>query len=152
MNCAHLAAGGSDLFEPRDIADMASTERPLSPHLGIYRWQAQMVTSILHRASGIALATGSILLLVGLLALATGPAAFARVQAFCTSWLGIILLVGWTWSLAFHLLNGIRHLLQDAGMGFRIEQFVRNSWLASIGSIVLTVLVWVIALACGGAA
>lgn len=111
-----------------------------------------MVTSILHRASGIALAAGSILLLIGLLALAAGPAAFAKVQAFCTSWIGIILLLGWTWSLAFHLLNGIRHLLQDAGMGFRIEQFVRNSWLVSIGSIVLTILVWAIALAGGGAA
>lgn len=131
---------------------MASTERPLSPHLGVYRWQAQMVTSILHRATGMALAAGSILLLVGLIALAAGPAAFESVRDFCTSWIGIVLLLGWSWSLAFHLLNGIRHLLQDAGLGFRIEQFVRNSWLSVIGSIVLTILVWAGVLLTGGAA
>lgn len=131
---------------------MASTERPLSPHMGIYRWQAQMVTSILHRATGIALAAGSILLLVGLIALAAGPAAFGSVSRFCTSWIGILLLLGWSWSLAFHLLNGIRHLLQDAGLGFQIEQFVRNSWLSVIGSIVLTILVWAFVLLTGGAA
>lgn len=131
---------------------MARTERPLSPHVGIYRWQAQMVTSILHRATGIALAAGSVLLLVGLIALAAGPAAFESVSAFCTSWVGIALLLGWSWSLAFHLLNGIRHLLQDAGLGFQIEQFVRNSWLSVIGSIVLTVLVWAFVLLTGGAA
>ncbi len=131
---------------------MASTERPLSPHLGVYRWQAQMVTSILHRATGIALAAGSILLLAGLIALAAGPAAFESVSGFCTSWIGILLLLGWSWALAFHLLNGIRHLLQDAGLGFRIEQFVRNSWLSVIGSIVLTILVWALVLLTGGAA
>ncbi|MGA7297129.1 MAG: succinate dehydrogenase, cytochrome b556 subunit [Rhodanobacteraceae bacterium] len=130
---------------------MASTERPLSPHLGIYRWQVQMVTSILHRATGIALVAGSILLLISLLALAAGPAAFAAVRDFCTSWIGIVLLVGWVWSLAFHLLNGIRHLLQDAGLGFRIEQFVRSSWLSVVGSLLLTILVWAFVLLPGGA-
>lgn len=131
---------------------MATTERPLSPHLGIYRWQVQMVTSILHRATGMALAAGSILLLIGLLTLASGPEAYASVQSFCGSWLGTILLLGWTWSLAYHLCNGIRHLLQDAGLGFRIEQFVRNGWVVVIASVVLTVLVWACVLVGGGAA
>lgn len=131
---------------------MPATARPLSPHISIYRWQIQMVTSILHRASGIALAAGTLLLCLALIALAAGPDAFAEVQAFGASWIGTILLIGWTWSLAFHLLNGLRHLLQDIGLGFRIEQFVRNSWLAVIGSLVLTVLLWVCVFAQGGAA
>ena len=120
---------------------MSSRPRPLSPHLSVYRWQIQMVTSILHRATGIALAFGTILVVVALLALAAGPEAFAAVHGFCTSWLGMILLLGWTWSFAFHLLNGIRHLLQDAGLGFEIPDFVRNGWIASVGSLVLTALV-----------
>lgn len=121
---------------------MPATARPLSPHLGIYRWQIQMVTSILHRATGIALAAGTILLVVALLALASGPDAYARVASFCGSWIGTILLVGWSWALAFHLLNGIRHLAQDLGYGFLPAQFVRNGWIVSIGSLLLTGLLW----------
>jgi succinate dehydrogenase / fumarate reductase cytochrome b subunit len=121
---------------------MPATARPLSPHLSIYRWQIQMVTSILHRATGIALAAGTILLVVALLALASGPEAYARVQGFCASWIGLLLLLGWTWSLAYHLLNGIRHLLQDAGLGYAPQQFVRNGWIVVVGSVVLTALVW----------
>lgn len=131
---------------------MPATARPLSPHLSVYRWQIQMVTSILHRATGIALAAGSILLVVALLALASGPDAYARVSAFCASWIGIVLLFGWTWALSFHLLNGIRHLLQDIGMGFAPAQFVRNGWIAAIGSFALTALVWACVVMRGGAA
>lgn len=111
-----------------------------------------MVTSILHRATGVALAGGTILLLVALLALASGPDAWARLAAFCNAWYGRILLVGWTWAFAFHLLNGIKHLLQDVGWGFTIPQFVRNGWLAVAGSVVLTVLIWACVLIQGGAA
>lgn len=121
---------------------MPATARPLSPHLGIYRWQIQMITSIVHRATGIALAAGTILLVVALLALASGPEAYAKVAAFCDSWIGIVLLVGWTWSLAFHLLNGIRHLAQDVGYGYLPAAFVRNGWIVTIGSLLLTGLVW----------
>lgn len=131
---------------------MPASARPLSPHISIYRWQIQMVTSILHRASGIALAFGTILLCLALAALATGPDAFAEVRGFCASWPGLILLFGWSWSLAFHLLNGIRHLWQDIGLGFQIGQFVRNGWLATIGSLVLTALIWGCVFMQGGAA
>ncbi len=130
---------------------MASTGRPLSPHLGIYRWQAQMVSSILHRATGIALTAGTLLVTWGLLALAAGPAAFAGFTAFCASPLGLLLLLGWTWALSYHLLNGVRHLLQDAGLGYAVAAFVRNSWLAVIGSLLLTILVWAWVLSGGGA-
>jgi len=121
---------------------MSANARPLSPHIGIYRWQIQMVTSILHRATGIALAAGTILLVVALLALAAGPQAWAGVAAFCGSWIGTILLIGWTWSLAYHWLNGIRHLVQDLGHGFLPATFVRNGWIVTIGSLLLTALVW----------
>lgn len=131
---------------------MPATARPLSPHISIYRWQIQMVTSILHRATGIALAAGTVLLVVALLALASGPEAYAKVQAFCASWLGLFLLFGWTWSLAYHLLNGIRHLLQDAGLGYLPTQFVRNGWLVVIGSLALTALVWICVFAQRGGA
>jgi len=121
---------------------MPATARPLSPHLTVYRWQIQMVTSIVHRGTGLFLALGTALLCVGLLALASGPEAFAKVSAFSASWIGLVLLLGWTWSLAFHLLNGIRHLLQDIGLGYAPHVFVRNGWLVTIGSFVLTALVW----------
>lgn len=131
---------------------MPATARPLSPHLSIYRWQIQMVTSILHRATGIALAVGTILFVAALLALASGQEAYDCVRGFCGSWIGLILLFGWTWSLAYHLLNGVRHLLQDGGLGYLPAQFVRNGWLAVIGSLVLTALVWACVLAQRGGA
>jgi succinate dehydrogenase / fumarate reductase cytochrome b subunit len=121
---------------------MAQTGRPLSPHLGIYRWQVQMVTSILHRITGVALAVGTLILLWGLLALATGPDAWNTFGYWAGSVIGTILLIGWTWSLFYHLCNGIRHLFQDGVLGYEIPQFVRNSWLSVIVSLVLTVVVW----------
>ena len=131
---------------------MPANARPLSPHIQIYRWQVQMVTSILHRATGIALAAGTLLLLAMLLALASGAEAWGWIGAFCRSWLGLLLLLGWSWALSFHLLNGVRHLLQDLGWGYAIPQFVRNGFLVSIGSFVLTALLWLCAwLEWGGA-
>ena len=121
---------------------MPATARPLSPHLSVYRWQIQMMTSIVHRGTGIFLAFGMILVCVGLLALAWSENAFAELRAFCASWIGMLLLLGWTWSLAFHLLNGIRHLLQDVGLGYAPATFVRNGWIVTIGSFMLTALVW----------
>ncbi|MGA9334285.1 MAG: succinate dehydrogenase, cytochrome b556 subunit [Rudaea sp.] len=131
---------------------MTTSARPLSPHLQVYRWQVQMVTSILHRVTGVALAVGTIMLVAVLVALAAGPHPYEYVRGFCSSWLGLFLLFGWTWSLAFHLLNGIRHLLQDAVMGYAINQFVRNSWLSVGGSLLLTAAIWACVFARGGVA
>jgi len=125
---------------------MANRERPLSPHLQVYRWQAQMVTSILHRATGVALVAGMLGLTWGLLALAGGPDRWSEFAASVGSPLGKLVLFGFSWALAFHLINGVRHLLQDAGFGFAIEDFVRSSWVSIIGSVVLVVLVWAIVL------
>ena len=129
---------------------MATRERPLSPHLQVYRWQVQMVTSILHRATGIVLVVGLAGLVWGLLALAAGPQRWAAFAACAGSWFGRLVLFGFSWALAFHLINGIRHLVQDAGQGYAIPEFVRSSWLSVIGSFVLVALAWGVALAHGG--
>ena len=130
---------------------MADTRRPLSPHMQIYKWQVQMVTSILHRATGIALAVGTLLVLWGLVSLAGGEESFSQFRTCIGSPIGLVLLFGWSWSLFYHLCNGIRHLVQDAGAGYAIPQFVRSSWLSIVGSLVLTVLVWAFVFT-GGAA
>ncbi len=130
---------------------MADTRRPLSPHLQVYKWQVQMVTSILHRATGIALAVGTLLVLWGLVSLAGGEESFNQFTTCVGSPIGLVLLFGWSWALFYHLCNGIRHLVQDAGAGYAITQFVRSSWLSIVGSLVLTVLVWAYVLT-GGAA
>lgn len=126
--------------------DPRAGERPLSPHLQVYRWQVQMVTSILHRATGIALAVGMLGLVWGLLALAGGYERWGAFAACAASPFGKIVLFGFSWALAFHLINGIRHLVQDAGHGYTVPEFVRSSWLSVIGSVVLVALAWGIAL------
>jgi succinate dehydrogenase / fumarate reductase, cytochrome b subunit len=134
------------------MAAMAETRRPISPHIQIYRWQIQMVTSILHRATGIALAAGTALVVWGVLALAGGSEHFDRFKAVVGSPVGLLLMFGWSWALFYHLCNGIRHLVQDAGAGYQIVQFVRSSWLSVIVSVLLTLLVWAWVLVGGGAA
>ena len=121
-------------------------ERPLSPHLQVYKWQVQMVTSILHRATGMALAVGMLAMVWGLLALADGPERWDAFAACVGSPLGQVVLFGFAWSLAYHLINGIRHLVQDAGHGYAIPDFVRSSWISIIGSVALVVVVWGIVL------
>ncbi len=121
-------------------------ERPLSPHLQVYRWQVQMVTSILHRATGVVLVVGALGMVYALIALAAGPERWETFTACAGSVFGKIILFGFSWALAYHLLNGIRHLMQDAGHGFAIQDFVRNSWISIIGSVVLVAVVWAIVL------
>ena len=117
-------------------------QRPLSPHLQVYRWQVQMVTSILHRATGVALVAGALGMVWGLVALAGGPDRWAVFAECVGSPLGQVVLFGFSWALAYHLLNGIRHLVQDAGAGFDIPDFVRSSWISIIGSVLLVALAW----------
>ena len=126
--------------------------RPLSPHLDVYKWQVQMVTSILHRATGIALVAGMLGLVWGLVALAGGEKSWAAFATCAGSLLGQLVLFGFSWALAYHLINGVRHLVQDAGHGWSIPEFVRSSWISIIGSVVLGVVVWAIVLFRGGAA
>jgi succinate dehydrogenase / fumarate reductase cytochrome b subunit len=101
---------------------MPPTERPLSPHLQIYRLQITSVLSILHRITGVALTLGTLLLTWWLVSAAYGPDAFANAQAFVGSWFGQLLLWGFTFALFYHLGNGIRHLAWDFGWGFELPQ------------------------------
>lgn len=124
-----------------------SASRPLSPHLQIYRLQITSVLSFSHRLAGLALSLGTLLLVWWLVALATSPQAFAGVQSFVGSWFGRFLLLGWTFSLFFHLANGIRHLCWDAGYGFEIKTATTSGWVVVGASVALTVIVWIVALA-----
>ena len=130
---------------------MASQNRPLSPHLQVYKPQLTSVLSITHRATGIALAVGTLLLVWWLVAAATGESAFADVQAFIGSWVGRLLLLGWSFALFYHLCNGLRHLFWDAGKGLELETAYMTGRLVVAASIVLTVAVWVWAYASMGA-
>ena len=107
---------------------MAQAERPLSPHLQVYKPQLTSVLSISHRATGIALSVGTVLLVWWLLAAARGPDAYDAVRGFTGSWIGVLLMVGWTYSLFFHLCNGIRHLFWDAGYGFDLPTTYKSGW------------------------
>lgn len=125
-------------------------ERPLSPHLRIYRPMLTMMMSIFHRITGAALYFGTLLLAWWLLAIASGPNAYATVQWFMNSWLGHLILFGYTWALVHHMLGGIRHLIWDAGYGFGPSE---REWLARatiIGSIGLTLILWAVGYVVGG--
>jgi succinate dehydrogenase / fumarate reductase cytochrome b subunit len=116
-----------------------------------YRWSLTMTMSIVHRATGVALYSGTLLLAWWLIACAAGPAAYANVQAFTGSWIGRLILFGYTWSLMHHLLSGIRHFVWDLGYGFKAAEREWLTWAALIGGVALTVLLWVIAYSMGAA-
>jgi succinate dehydrogenase / fumarate reductase, cytochrome b subunit len=118
---------------------MTSAERPLSPHLTIYKPQLTSVLSFNHRATGVFLSVGSVFLAWWLVAAATSDAAFATVQWFLGSWLGLLMLLGWTFSFFFHLCNGIRHLVWDAGYGYELRTTYASGWTVVAASGVLTV-------------
>lgn len=105
-----------------------------------------MVTSIVHRATGMVLVVGLLAMVWGLLALAAGAERWDAFAACVGSPLGKVVLFGFSWALAYHLINGIRHLVQDAGHGYAIPDFVRSSWISIIGSVVLVVVAWGIVL------
>ena len=118
--------------------------RPLSPHLQIYRPMLTMMMSIAHRISGASLAVGFTLLTWWLVAISMGPEAYACVAAFFGSLIGRALLLLFTWALIHHMLGGIRHLIWDTGAGFSRTSIEVLAWLTITGSIVLTILVWVV--------
>jgi succinate dehydrogenase / fumarate reductase cytochrome b subunit len=128
----------------------ARIERPLSPHIQVYRWTLTMALSIVHRATGIALYAGTLLLVWWLVAAASGPAAYANVQAFTGSIIGRLIVFGYTWALMHHMLSGVRHFFWDLGYGFKANEREALTWGAAIGGIVLTVLIWIVAYAIGG--
>ena len=123
---------------------MTNDDRPLSPHLSIYRWPITMATSILHRATGVALAVGFILFVFWLAEAASGPDAYAVFSTAMGSIIGRILLLGWSWAFFYHLANGIRHLVWDVGFGFEKAQANTSSWFVIVTSVVLTAAFWMV--------
>jgi succinate dehydrogenase / fumarate reductase cytochrome b subunit len=123
---------------------MARADRPLSPHLQIYRWYFTMALSLVHRATGIGLAAGLILLTWWLLALASGPDAFATVQAVAGSWIGVLVLFLWTFALFYPMGNGVRHLVWDCGYGFDLEVARKSGIAVLVFAGMMTVITWLV--------
>jgi succinate dehydrogenase / fumarate reductase, cytochrome b subunit len=126
------------------MAAIKTTERPLSPHFQIYRWPIPMMMSIAHRITGAALYFGTLLMAWWLIAAGSGPNAYAKMGGFMSSAFGRLILFGYTWALIHHMLGGIRHLIWDAGYGFDPGEREGLSIATILGSVVLTVLLWVV--------
>ena len=126
---------------------MTTRNRPLSPHIDIYRLPLLAIMSISHRITGVGLVIGLFALAWWLCAAAAGPDYFALVQAMFGSLLGRLFLFGWSVALFYHLCHGIRHLLWDAGWGFELPQAYLSAKVALAATVVLTVVAWIIGLA-----
>lgn len=127
------------------MAQSTRPERPISPHLQIYKPMLSMIMSITHRITGAALFFGAVLFVWWLSAAAHSDGYFDLVQGFFSHWFGRLIMFGFTWALIHHMLGGIRHLIWDTGRGFKlaaVETLVRANL---AGSIILTVLLWIIA-------
>jgi succinate dehydrogenase / fumarate reductase, cytochrome b subunit len=131
----------------RGMADASvKHERPLSPHLGIYRMSISMLMSIVHRITGAALYFGTILLAAWLIGIAQGPKAFAAVNSFFGHPVGLFIMFGYTWALIHHMLGGLKHFVWDTGRGFNLGTVNLLSWLTPVLSVGLTAAIWLVAL------
>lgn len=122
------------------------SNRPLSPHLQVYRPQLTSMLSILHRATGIALSVGALYLATWVMYAASNPKAYALFQSFNGSIVGRIVLGGWLFAAFFHLCNGIRHLFWDAGYGFELKDAYRSGWIVVGVSLIATAVSWIVGL------
>jgi len=129
---------------------MSDSSRPLSPHLGIYRWQISMVLSILHRITGLALFAGTALMMIWLWSAAYAPAFYVTLHSGLASTLGKLCLFGWTLAFYYHLGNGIRHLFWDIGKGFSLPVMTRSGWAVIIFTLLMTAATWGYAMPMGG--
>ncbi|MGL4438942.1 MAG: succinate dehydrogenase, cytochrome b556 subunit [Bosea sp. (in: a-proteobacteria)] len=126
---------------------MAEQGRPLSPHLQIYRWSWTMAMSIFHRATGVALYAGTLLLAIWLVSAASGTASFDTAQWLASSWIGRLVLFGYTFALMHHMVGGLRHFVWDLGYGYDAQQRMNMARLTLFISAPLTVLIWIAAYA-----
>ena len=129
---------------------MTGRERPLSPHLQIYRLPLNAILSISHRITGVVLALGAVLLVAMLVAAAAGSQAYESLYVVAAHWLGQVVLFGFTLAFYFHLCSGIRHLFWDAGYGYELKTSKRTSYAILVGAGVLTVATWALAYAVNG--
>ena len=125
---------------------MSNSGRPLSPHLSIYRWPITMTLSILHRATGVAMSVGLIVLASWLVSAISGPAAYERFTTLMSAPLGQLLLIGWSFAFFYHLGNGIRHLVWDTGRGLGKQQATTSAWVVILSAIIVTALFWLVLL------
>ncbi|MEQ8734220.1 MAG: succinate dehydrogenase, cytochrome b556 subunit [Rhodospirillaceae bacterium] len=125
---------------------MPTHNRPLSPHLQVYRLPLTALMSITHRITGIGLTIGTLLLTWWVTAAAYGAEAFDQVQGFLGSWIGLLLLFGFSFALFFHLFNGVRHLFWDFGRYFELHETRRADIAVLVAAAALTAVVWVMAL------
>jgi succinate dehydrogenase / fumarate reductase cytochrome b subunit len=130
-------------------SDGKLVRRPLSPHLQVYKPQITSVTSIMHRITGVGLGVGTLVLVWWLVAAATSDAAYDRATWFIGSWIGLLLMFGWTAALWYHFANGIRHLFWDFGYGFDLPTAHATGKATAVATVVLTVLTWIIIFAAG---
>jgi succinate dehydrogenase / fumarate reductase cytochrome b subunit len=121
-------------------------QKPLSPHLQVYRLPLTALMSITHRITGVGLTIGTLLLTWWLVSAALGPEAYAQAMNFISSWFGYLLLFGFSVALFYHLCNGIRHLVWDSGKGFEIPQIERANRAVIVATVILTVVTWLLAL------
>ena len=124
---------------------MNDSNNPLSPHLQIYRWQVSSLLSIIHRISGVINLLALILIFFWLLVLSFGENNYELFLILINSFFGKFVLIGFTWSMNFHLLSGIRHLIWDLGYGFEIKTANISGVIVIISSLVLTILFWLFA-------
>jgi succinate dehydrogenase / fumarate reductase cytochrome b subunit len=130
-------------------ASPGARERPMSPHLQVWRWHVTMLTSILHRVTGVGLYVGALIAAGWALALASGPSGYASYMALLASPLGRLVLFGLTLALFFHLANGIRHLVWDSAKGLDIKTANWTSVLIIAFAIAASLVVWAIAMTTG---
>lgn len=123
---------------------MSKDERPLSPHLTIYRWPITMTLSILHRITGVALALGLVAYVFWLEAIAFEAVSYDLFTSISQSIVGQVALLGWLFSFFFHLSNGIRHLIWDTGRMFEKRQADLSAWAVLIAAVVLTASYWMV--------
>ena len=121
---------------------MRKMERPLSPHLQVYRPQLNSVMSISHRLTGILLGAGTLFLVYWLASLSGGVDHYANIKPLVGSFFGQAVLMGWTFALFYHLCNGVRHLFWDAGYGYALDVAHVSGWIAMMASVILTALLW----------
>ena len=123
---------------------MFDSGRPLSPHLSVFRWPITMVLSILHRMTGVALSVGLVVYAVWLMAAAAGTGLYEGMNAFFGTFIGKLMLIGWSAAFFLHLANGIRHLVWDAGFGFERSSANATGWLVVVATVLATGLFWVL--------
>lgn len=123
---------------------MTTNDRPLSPHISVYRWPITMVLSILHRITGLANAAGLVILAAWLVSAAAGPAQYADFTALAGSFVGQAALIALSFSFFYHLANGVRHLFWDAGYGFEKSQANASAWFVIALALLATLGFWLL--------